>query len=145
MTTTGIPQAELDLPRVLSRVERGIAARLGAALKAAGSTVEEWRVLSLLSDGAGHTMTEVADFALLPAPTLTKIVDRLVSAGRVFRRVDDADRRRVLVFLSEHGRESLDRLTAATEGEWSRVRESVGREELALLQALLTRMSAQLD
>jgi DNA-binding MarR family transcriptional regulator len=145
MTTTGIPQAELDLPRVLSRVERGIAARLGAALKAAGSTVEEWRVLSLLADGAGHTMTEVADFALLPAPPLTKIVDRLVSAGRVFRRVDDADRRRVLVFLSEHGRESLDRLTAATEDEWRRIRESVGREELALLQALLTRMSAQLD
>lgn len=87
----------------------------------------------------------MADFALLPAPTLTEVVDRLVSAGRVFRRVDDADRRRVLVFLSEDGRESLDGLTARIEDEWRRIRASVGREELALLQALLTRMSAQLD
>ncbi|MFI0351249.1 MarR family winged helix-turn-helix transcriptional regulator [Actinomadura sp. 9N407] len=144
MTTTGIPQDELDLPRVLTLVERGIAARLGAALKAAGATVEEWRVTSLLADGAGHTMTEVAEFALLPAPTLTKVVDRLVSAGLVYRRVDDADRRRVLVFLSEHGREALDRLTAAIEDEWGRVRDAVGKEELALLRVLLTRMSDRL-
>lgn len=144
MTTTGIPEAELDLPRVLARVERGIAARLGAALKAAGSTVEEWRVITLLADGAGHTMTEIAEFALLPAPTLTKVVDRLVSAGLVFRRVDEADRRRVLVFLSEHGRAALDRLTAAIEDEWRRVRDAVGQEELDLLRVLLTRMSAHL-
>ncbi|MFI0480838.1 MarR family winged helix-turn-helix transcriptional regulator [Actinomadura sp. 9N215] len=144
MTTTGMAQDELDLPRVLARVERGIAARLAAALKTAGSTVEEWRVISLLADGAGHTMTEIADFALLPAPTLTKVIDRLVSAGLVFRRVDDADRRRVLAFLSEHGRASFDRLTTAIEDEWRRVQDTVGQEELALLRVLLTRMSARL-
>ncbi|MFI0412359.1 MarR family winged helix-turn-helix transcriptional regulator [Actinomadura sp. 3N508] len=144
MTTTGMAQDELDLPRMLARVERGIAARLAAALKTAGSTVEEWRVISLLADGAGHTMTEIAEFALLPAPTLTKVIDRLVSAGLVFRRVDDADRRRVLAFLSEHGRETADELTAAIEAEWRGVQDAVGREELALLRVLLTRMSARL-
>lgn len=144
MTTTRIAQDDLDLPRVLAQVERGIAARLGRALKDAGSTVEEWRVSSLLADGAGHTMSEIAEFALLPAPTLTKVVDRLVSAGLVYRRVDDADRRRVLVFLAERGRESLARLTAAIEEEWGRVQETVGKEELALLRVLLTRMSARL-
>lgn len=144
MTTTSVPQDELDLPRVLARVERGIAARLGAALKTAGSTVDEWRVLSLLADGAGHPMTGIAEHALLPAPTLTKVVDRLVSAGLVYRRVDDADRRRVLVFLSEHGHEELARLTSVVEAEWGRVQEAVGREELALLRVLLTRISAHL-
>ncbi|MGP4026227.1 MarR family winged helix-turn-helix transcriptional regulator [Actinomadura sp. 3N407] len=144
MTTTSVPQDEMDLPRVLARVERGIAARLGAALKTAGSTVEEWRVVSLLADRAGHPMTEIADYALMPAPTLTKVVDRLVSAGLVYRRVDDADRRRVLVFLSEHGHEELTRLTAVVEAEWGRVRDAVGREELALLRVLLTRISAHL-
>lgn len=144
MTTTGMAQDELDLPRVLARVERGIAARLAAALKTAGSTVEEWRVISLLADGAGHTMTEIADFALLPAPTLTKVIDRLVSAGLVFRRVDEADRRRVLAFLSENGRASFDRLSGTIEDEWRRVQDTVGQEELALLRVLLARMSARL-
>jgi DNA-binding MarR family transcriptional regulator len=144
MTTTGVPQHELDLPRVLARVERDITARLGAALKAAGSTVEEWRVTSLLADGTGHPMAGIAEHALLPAPTLTKVVDRLVSAGLVYRRVDDTDRRRVLVFLSDHGHEQVARLTTAVEAEWTRVQESVGREELALLRALLTRISTHL-
>ncbi len=144
MTTTGVPQHELDLPRVLARVERDITARLGAALKTAGSTVEEWRVTSLLSDGSGHPMTEIAEHALLPAPTLTKVVDRLVSAGLVYRRPDEEDRRRILVFLSERGQEEVTRLTAAVETEWARVQDAVGREELALLRALLTRISTHL-
>ncbi|MEV4670226.1 MULTISPECIES: MarR family winged helix-turn-helix transcriptional regulator [Actinomadura] len=144
MTTTGVPQHELDLPRVLARVERDITARLGAALKTAGSTVEEWRVTSLLSDGSGHPMTEIAEHALLPAPTLTKVVDRLVSAGLVYRRPDEEDRRRILVFLSERGQEEVTRLTAAVEAEWARVQDAVGREELALLRALLTRISTHL-
>ena len=144
MTPTGISQVELDLPRVLTQVERGISARLGAALKTAGSTVEEWRVISLLADDAGHTMSELAEYALLPAPTLTKLVDRLVSAGLVYRRVDEADRRRVQAFLAEPGRATLDRLTVAIEDEWRRVQDELGREELALLGALLTRMSAGL-
>jgi DNA-binding MarR family transcriptional regulator len=145
MTTTGIPPDELDLPRVLTQVERGIAARIGAALREAGATVEEWRVLSLLADGEGHTMSQIAEFALLPAPTLTKVVDRLVSAALVYRRVDDADRRRVLVFLSEEGGAALARLNAAIEDEWRRVRETVGKEELALLRVLLARMSERLS
>lgn len=145
MTTTRIPQAELDLPRTLTRVERGVAARLGAALKTAGSTVEEWRVASLLADDAGHTMTEIAEFALLPAPTLTKLVDRMASAGLAFRRVDDADRRRVLVYLSEHGHANLARMTDAVEDEWRRVQDAVGEEELALLRVLLARMAARLS
>jgi DNA-binding MarR family transcriptional regulator len=144
MTKTSIQRDDLDLPRVLTLVERGVAARVAAALKEAGATVEEWRVTSLLADGDGHTMSEIAEFALLPAPTLTKVVDRLVSAGLVYRRVDDADRRRVLVFLSGNGRAALDRLTAAIEDEWRRVQDAVGKEELALLRVLLARMSERL-
>lgn len=140
----GLGMAGLELPRMLTLMERRVAARLGAALGDTGATVEEWRVLSQLGDGAGHPMSEIAEFALLPAPTLTKVVDRLVSAGRVYRRVDDADRRRVLVFLSERGHTTLDGMNSAVAGAWADVRDSVGPEELALLEALLTRMAARL-
>ncbi|GLW46537.1 transcriptional regulator [Streptomyces sp. NBRC 14336] len=78
--------------------------RLAAALEAESCSVEEWRVLSLLSDGRGHTMSDVADRALMPAPSLTKLVDRMVSATWVYRRKDPGDGRRVLVYLSARGR-----------------------------------------
>jgi DNA-binding MarR family transcriptional regulator len=78
---------------------------MSAILAAENCTLDEWRVLKLLVDGRGHTMTEVADFVMLPAPTLTKLVDRMVADGLVYRRADDRDRRRVLVYVSLHGRD----------------------------------------
>jgi DNA-binding MarR family transcriptional regulator len=40
---------------------------------------------------------------VVPGPTLTKIVDKLVDMALVYRIVDERDRRRVLAFLSEKG------------------------------------------
>lgn len=142
--TTGNAVREYDLARLLTLVERSVAARLDATLKAAGATVGEWRVMSLLGDGAGHTMSEVAEFAMLPPPTLTKIVDRLVSAGHVYRRADDVDRRRVLVFASDRGREALRGWAAAVEDERNSLEDAIGNEEVELLKALLARVSGRI-
>ncbi|WP_406450295.1 MarR family transcriptional regulator [Streptomyces sp. NBC_01622] len=145
MTTTPAAVSERDLARALTLVERGVVQRLGEALKAEGTTLEEWRVLSILGDGAGHAMAEVAEFALLTAPTLTKVVDRMVSLGLVLRRVDDEDRRRVLVFASERGSEALPRWTAAVEREQERIVTTLGTEESALLRTLLQRAARRLS
>ena len=140
-TATGV---DLDLARALTLVERTVVQRLGEALKAEGATLEEWRVLSFLGDGAGHPMTEVAESALLTAPTLTKVVDRMVSLNLVLHRVDDADRRRVLVFASERGSEALTRWTAAVEREQDHIVTALGAEETALLRTLLQRATRRL-
>jgi MarR family transcriptional regulator, organic hydroperoxide resistance regulator len=99
-----------DLAHLLSRAERRVTGRLSAALETEGLTLAQWRVLSLLSDGAGHTMTEAAEFAMLPAPSLTKVVDRMVSLNLVYRRPDLRDRRRVLIYSAARGRRLHQRL-----------------------------------
>ena len=98
------PELPRDLPQLLSSAERLMTRRLAAALEAEECSVEEWRVLSLLSDGRGHAMSDVAEYALMPAPSLTKLVDRLVSAALAYRRRDPGDGRRVLLYLSARGR-----------------------------------------
>jgi DNA-binding MarR family transcriptional regulator len=99
-----------DLAHLLSQAERRVTERLSAALETEGLTLAQWRVLSLLSDGAGHPMTEAAEFAMLPAPTLTKVVDRMVSLNLVYRRPDLRDRRRVLIYSAARGRRLYQRL-----------------------------------
>src|SRR5438128_299596 len=89
-----------DLSQLLSQAERAVTQRLDAVLRPKGGNVEQWRVLQLLSDGTGHPMSEVAEFALLSGPTLTRLVDRMVSDNLLYRRIDDRDRRRVLVYLT---------------------------------------------
>ena len=99
-----------DLAHLLSQAERLVTGRLSAALEARGLTLAHWRVLSLLADGAGHPMTEAAEFAMLPAPSLTKVVDRMVSSNLVYRRPDLRDRRRVLIYSTARGRRLHQRL-----------------------------------
>jgi DNA-binding MarR family transcriptional regulator len=101
-----------DLIHLITRAERLLARRVAEVLRAHGQTVEAWRVVSLLADGAGHPMTEVADRAFLPPATLTKLVDHLVDVNLVYRRVDDLDRRRIRAYLTPRGITLHQRISA---------------------------------
>jgi DNA-binding MarR family transcriptional regulator len=129
-----------DLAHLLSQAERRVSERLSAALELEGLTLAQWRVLSLLADGAGHPMTEAAEFAMLPAPTLTKVVDRMVSSNLVYRRPDLGDRRRVLIYSTARGRRLHQRLARAL-GPAVRVLGDVADEQdAAQLARLLLRV-----
>ena len=132
---------DVDLPGLLSRAERQVSARLSGLLAGEGSSLDDWRVLSLLQDG-GRSMTEIAEATLLPPPTLTKRVDRLVAGNLVHRRVDETDRRRVLVLLAPRGQALHERLAPLVAREQARlaalVAEHLEPGRLAAVLAALT-------
>jgi DNA-binding MarR family transcriptional regulator len=138
-------QPPRDLILLISRAEGLAVRRLAAALQeqAPDASIEQWRVLALLADGRGHTMSEVADHALLPAPTATKLADRLVSGNLVYRHPDPADRRRVLVHLTDRGRELHDRLATALAALQAEFAPPLGGE--AELHGLLSRLVDALE
>ena len=129
--------AEPGLLELLSRAEHRVTKQVAAALRERRSSIEEWRVLSLLADGEGHAMSEVAASTLLPAPSTTKLVDRLVSNNLVYRRVDPTDRRRVLVFLAARGRTAYRRLRPVVEESLAEVDDAPLRD---LARELLRRV-----
>jgi DNA-binding MarR family transcriptional regulator len=101
-----------DLAHLLSHAERLLSARVATLLEPEKCTLDEWRVLKVLADGRGHVMTEIADFAMLPAPALTALVDRMAFDGLVYRRADSHDRPRVLAYLALAGRDLYERAAA---------------------------------
>jgi DNA-binding MarR family transcriptional regulator len=131
---------QTSLATLLTQVERRVSRRVETALGAAALSVEQWRVLTLLADGAGHPMTEIAGYALVPAPTLTKIVDRLIDRTLVYRRVDEEDRRRVLVFLSSRGSELFREVGVDVTETERDLAEELGVTDSNQLAELLTRM-----
>jgi DNA-binding MarR family transcriptional regulator len=131
--------ASASLGLLVGRVEHRMSRRVEAAL--GGPTLEQWRVLDLLSDGEGHPMTEIATHAMVPPPTLTKIVDRLIESTLVYRRPDEADRRRILVFLSERGQEEHDTLAPRVALAEQDVVADLDQADLARLTDLLERLS----
>jgi DNA-binding MarR family transcriptional regulator len=96
--------------QILSRAERCLTARIAAALEDVG--VERWRALVLLGDGEGHPMSEIARFTLLPAPSVTRLVDRMVDDNLAYRTADPTDGRRVLVRIAPGGERLRLRLEA---------------------------------
>jgi len=97
---------------LLTRAERLLARRLTAILDAEGQTLDAWRVITLLADGKGHFMTELADRAFLPPGSLTRLVDHLVEENLLYRRVDDVDRRRIRAHLTARGHRLHERVAA---------------------------------
>ncbi|MGW2716566.1 MarR family winged helix-turn-helix transcriptional regulator [Streptomyces sp. NPDC001492] len=128
-----------DLAHLLSHAERRLVQRLAGVLAQEGCSVEEWRVLTAVADGQGHPMTEIAEHVLMPAPSLTKLVDRMVAGNLVYRRPDPDDRRRVLLHLTARGRILHDRAALRVHSDQTRLLDAVGDQgELARLLSVLT-------
>ena len=126
---------------LLSRTAHELNERLLGVLEAEGLTLGQWWVLGLLSGGAGRTMSEAADYAMLPAPTLTKAVDQLVAANLVYRRADRHDRRRVLIYLTARGRRLHARLAGKLGGVLAGVVDAAEGDQLTqLLLRVLQRL-----
>jgi DNA-binding MarR family transcriptional regulator len=127
---------------LITAVERQLTATVAADLEREGVTIEQWRVLDELSQREGLSMSEIASLAMLPAPTLTKIVDRLVAENLVHRRSDPFDRRRVLVLLTPRGRAVRSRLDRVMQRHESSLEAVLGRPGLEQLTELLARLKA---
>jgi len=113
--------------------------RLTEVLKSNGATIEEWRVLSLLDGDVGHTMTEIAEFADGAGPNSHQgrrpdgVGQSRPAPGR------RCDRRRVLVFASDRGRQAVRQGNRLVKREHDDLVSAVGPEEINLLNALLVR------
>jgi DNA-binding MarR family transcriptional regulator len=128
------------MTQLLSQAERKIARRIERALGSDVIGLDQWRVLALLADGSGHAMNEIAAYAMVPPPTLTKVIDRLIERNVVYRRVDETDRRRVLVFLAARGRDLHRRLVARVEQEEAAIAAALGPADAERLTELLGRV-----
>ncbi len=125
------------LAYLLAQADRQISRQLETELRGEGVPLEQWRILKTLADGNGRSMGDLADTVLMNHPTLTKTVDRMVSSALVYRVADPTDRRKVMIFLSDHGRalnERLDRLVADHQAS---LVESWGDEQTSQLKRLL--------
>ncbi|MEV6905579.1 MarR family transcriptional regulator [Amycolatopsis sp. NPDC051071] len=116
MGTRGVATAGMSLTGSLTRAARAVAARVEHVLAKESLTLDQWLVLDALSGKGGLAMADLADRTLTTGPTLTRVVDKLVTTAQAYREVDAADRRRVLVHLSARGR-ATHRHVAAKVGE----------------------------
>ncbi len=131
-----IPITE-HLAYLLAQASREINRQLEARLRQEGVPVEQWRILKVLSDGNGHSMGDLAEAVLLNHPTLTKMIDRMVSDALVYRAQDPDDRRKVLMYSSDRGKALTQRLNSLAQSQEAFIAENYGNRAAAELKRLL--------
>jgi len=134
----GAPEASpIDLSDLIAGVNRRLETAVETRLKPAGVRIEQYRVMVALDRRDGQSMGELAPSVFVDLPTLTKIVDRMVSNGLVYRAPDPKDRRRVLVFLADKGRREFRDLVPVVETQRREIIDSLSPGEADRLSELL--------
>jgi DNA-binding MarR family transcriptional regulator len=125
------------LAYLLAQANREINRQLESRLAKEGVPVEQWRILKVLFNGNGRSMGELAEAVLLNHPTLTKMVDRMVSDTLVYRVQDPTDRRKVLMFISDRGKVLCRKLNSLAVDQEEHILESYGDKSTSELKRLL--------
>jgi MarR family transcriptional regulator, organic hydroperoxide resistance regulator len=132
---------EHSLATLLLYCQRNLLARMTPHLDAHDVTAEQWRVLGVLQGGDGVPMAELAVAAVLPPPTLTRIMDRLAERGIVMRSIDRSDRRKVVALLTPSGERIADDLYAREVEAEQQLVDHLGREQFDLLTNYLASLT----
>lgn len=130
------------ISHTLAAAHRGVQTSLAARLKAYGVQLEAWRVMETLAEMPGVTMSKLANLVLMNLPTLTKLVDRMVSDNLVHRQVGRQDQRQVNLVLTDLALKRMAQIREEIRSEDERIAELVGKEDLDYLSNVLTRISA---
>lgn len=126
-----------QLAYLIATVNKQLEGELEEWLRPAGVPIEQLRILEVLNSADGRPMGELAAKALLEPTTLTKIIDRMVSDGLVFRAPDPNDRRRVLIRIAPGGKTLFRRLNRITTAQEERLQRQIPPEKLAHLRRIL--------
>jgi DNA-binding MarR family transcriptional regulator len=130
---------------LLRYCEDKVRQRLQPILDEAGLSPEHWRVMALLHEQPGLGASAIAKGAVLPSASVTRHVDKLVELGMVVRRVDPADKRRVVLALSTRGQENAERLLAEERAVEDTIAAGLGAERFKALARDLSMLPHVLD
>lgn len=125
------------LSYALAAAHRRINASLSARLRKYHIQIEAWRLLEALDSGQRHTMGELAEIVLMNPPTLTKLVDRMVSDGLVHRQVAQTDHRKINVLPTALGRKRMMQIRREIEEEDDSILRQIGESDSQKLILLL--------
>jgi DNA-binding MarR family transcriptional regulator len=111
--------------------------QINRELTSEGVSLDQWRILKVISQHGGLAMREIAGMLSFHHPTLTKIVDRMVTDALVYRVPDPDDRRKIRIFLSEKGKAALEQQNERVSQHQGKVEDQYGTDQMLKLREML--------
>ena len=135
-----------SLPMALLLARESTMRRFRPLLAEHGLTEQQWRVLRALA-ASDHPIevTVLADRTALLAPSITRIVARLVDDGLIHRSAVPSDARRSVLELTAKGRRLVARIAPQSEATYADIEAAFGTERLATLLTELHELAAIIE
>jgi MarR family transcriptional regulator, transcriptional regulator for hemolysin len=126
----------------LSQVARAVGRAFDDALEEAGGTVPVWLILLNLKIRKPGPQRDLAEHVGIREATLTHHLNAMDANGLITRTRDTANRRIQVVTLTEKGDLAFQSLAVAARAFDAKLRADLTESELATLETLLNRLSA---
>ena len=126
----------------LNQAARAVGRAFDEALAQAGGTLPVWLILLNLKVRRPGTQRELADAVGIREATLTHHLNAMDADGLITRTREAANRRVQVVTLTDKGDQAFLSLRAAAMAFDARLRTGLADPDLATLETLLTRLSA---
>ncbi len=126
-----------SIPALIARASRR--KLLKAALTCIGESISplHFGIMKALSEAGTLHVTAIGDTLEVPAPQMTRLVDRLVALQLVERRPDPADRRSINLALTEKGTTMIEERSVAIRDSIKEALYCLSDEELQQLSLSL--------
>jgi DNA-binding MarR family transcriptional regulator len=118
---------------------------IGRELQGLDLDIPSWRVLMILGEAAPRGVREIADAAVIPLSTMTRIVQRMAAAGLVAIGASDEDARVTAVSLLAAGEARLVAARRATAPIYAKLIRNFSQEEYDVLLRLLDTLYINLE
>ena len=125
------------LPYLMNRLVARLNQNLGERLRRRGYSFQEWRVLAVLAAHDGITLSQLADAAVMPQPTVSRLVARLERRRFLRRRPGARDSRFVEAWITRRGAAAYRKMLPLAVEEY--------RSAVAGFDGKQTRMAAPRD
>ena len=105
---------------------------------------EQWSVLKRLKVNDGQPQNDLAFITHRDKTSMTRLVNTMESKDLVVRRSDENDRRVNRIFLTDHGKEVIEKVTPIMYNLVPAVQESLSNEEIENLIGTLKKIKAKI-
>lgn len=126
--------------RVVARLNRA----LESDLRKMRLSFQHWRVLAVLAMQDGRPIAELADYAVVPHSTLSRLLSRMEAAGLLSRRASGRDLRLAEIHLTAKGRRRYEQILPFAVARRDEALSGFSDSERARCRAFLERMLANL-
>lgn len=140
-------QPHLDdlLPYLMNRLVARLNQNLGETLRRHGHTFQDWRILAVLAAHEGINVTQLMEAAVLPQPTVSRLVASLRRRGLIARRTARADSRIVQISLTPKGMQAYRKMLPHAVAEYRAAMKGLTAQDDDYLRAVLQRMMKNRD